>query len=129
MPPSKMKILIVEDDKLLIDTLKTSFDAENFEVSIANDGEIGLEMFAKIQPDIILLDLLMPKLDGIGMLKKLRQLEENITNKVPVIVLSNSDNQDIIQKAIEVGATDYYMKSNLILAELVKKINWILNKE
>lgn len=129
MPTVKKKILLVEDDKELLETLKLSFNAEDFEVSIADNGEAGLEMFSNIKPDIILLDILMPKLDGIEMLKKLRALEGNVPNKVPVIVLSNSDNQDKILEAIKVGATDYYMKSNLILAELVKKINWILNKE
>lgn len=129
MPPAKRKILIVEDDAVLLDTLTLSFETEDFEVHIANNGEIGLEKFKSVKPDIILLDLLMPKVDGIEMLKQLRQFEGNTANKVPVIVLSNFDNQDKILKAIEAGATDYYIKSNLILAELVKKINWILNKE
>lgn len=129
MPPAKRKILIVEDDAVLLDTLTLSFETEDFEVHVANNGEIGLEKFKSVKPDIILLDLLMPKVDGIEMLKQLRQFEGNTANKIPVIVLSNFDNQDKILKAIEAGATDYYIKSNLILAELVKKINWILNKE
>mgnify|MGYP001367834971 CR=1 FL=1 len=129
MPPAKRKILIVEDDAVLLDTLTLSFETEDFEVHIANNGEIGLEKFKSVKPDIILLDLLMPKVDGIEMLKQLRQFEGNTANKVPVIVLSNFDNHDKILKAIDAGATDYYIKSNLILAELVKKINWILNKE
>lgn len=114
------KVLIIEDDPILSDILKFAFAEEKFEVDIANNGEEGLNKALTTNPDIILLDLLMPKMNGLQVLQGYKESEKEI--KVPIIILSNLDNQTELQKAIDLGATTYFVKSNLVLQDLVKKV-------
>ena len=102
------KILVVEDDKILTSTLLDNFTNEGFSVITASDGEEGLIMANKETPDLILLDILMPKIDGITMARKLK---ENSIN-TPIIFLTNLDNLKHISDAIEVAESDYLIKSD-----------------
>ena len=114
------KILIIEDEASLQKTLGDTLKAEGFEVVAAIDGEIGLKM-AKIQKfDLILLDLVLPKILGLEVLAKLKQDPE--TMGFPVIILTNSEEIQSVERALEMGAVAYLIKSNYSLTEVIGKI-------
>lgn len=119
------KILIVEDDKLLLKALEGKFTQEGFEVTMAADGDEGLESALKNHPDIILLDVLMPGTDGITVLKLLRQ---DVWGKdVQVIVLTNLADDAKVKEAESLNAVGYLIKSDWQLEEIVKKVKQRLN--
>jgi len=110
------KILIVEDDKSFLWILKQSFESEGFSVILAPDGEAGLDMAEKEKPDLILADILMPKMDGITMGKKLK--EKNIPSQI--IFLTNLKDVDHINNAVELGKeTDYIIKSDVHVDQII----------
>jgi two-component system, OmpR family, alkaline phosphatase synthesis response regulator PhoP len=114
------KILIIEDEETLQRSLMEFIKEEGFEVTGASDGQSGLEM-AKIQlPDLIILDIILPKIDGFGVLEGIKKDEK--TKNIPVILLTNLENQEDIQKAFEKGATTYLVMSDYKLEDVVKKI-------
>ncbi|HSX47547.1 MAG TPA: response regulator [Patescibacteria group bacterium] len=111
------KILIVEDEEALLEVLKERFEAEGFEVYISKDGEDGLKVAIEKKPDIILLDIIMPKLDGLSMLKKLRQSEEGKNTRV--VVLTNVNDTKEVNEALALGAKDFLVKSDWIISDLI----------
>ena len=114
------KVLIVEDEKLLNEAYATILQKEGYEVLSSFDGLEALDAFAEFDPDLILLDLRMPNLDGVGFLKKLKPEQYP---KLKIIVFSNYDAQPEIDEAFKYGATRYMLKayaSPLELARLVK---------
>ena len=116
----KKKILIVEDDESLRNVIKDKVNCEGFSALIAKDGEEGLRLGIKEKPDLILLDVIMPKMDGVKMLKKLRK---DIWGKtVPVILLSNDDNPEHIRETLKANAIDYLIKADWELEDVIKKI-------
>jgi two-component system alkaline phosphatase synthesis response regulator PhoP len=112
------KILIVEDDRSLISILQEKFTNEGFSVVTALDGEDGIIVAEKEKPDLILLDILIPKIDGITMAQKLKETGVD----VPIIFLTNFDDVKHISDAIEVSKSDYLVKSNWNLDDIVKKV-------
>ena len=124
------KILIVEDDKSLRDVLHNKFSLEGFNVLEANDGEAGLAIALREHPDLILLDILMPKMDGITMMKKLREANE-WGKHVPIILLTNlSADDEKINQAITDNTPAYYLvKANYTIADLVEKIKERLSQQ
>lgn len=126
------KILVieeVEDDKSLRNVLHDKFALEGFSVLEAKDGEEGLTTALREHPDLILLDIVMPKMDGLTMLKKLRQTNE-WGKKVPIILLTNlSADDDKINQAITDNEPAYYLvKSNYTIEDLVEKIRERLSR-
>lgn len=118
------KILIVEDDTFLKNLESSKFNREGFEVLPASSSEDVDRILTETIPDIILLDLVLPGLDGFGILKKLKTDEK--TKNVPVIIFSNlSDEKDVI-KAKESGATEFIVKANFTLDEIAQKIKTIV---
>lgn len=118
-------ILIVEDEPDLLTILSDKFNNEGFTVIAARDGQEGLDNLAKGKPDAILLDIIMPRMDGITMLKNMR---ENPANKdIPVIVLTNLADSDAVVTSLEHGAFDYLIKTDWQLSEVVKKVKHRLN--
>jgi len=114
------KILVVEDEKVLANAMHDKLRLEGYNVILAENGQIGLDMALTQRPDCILLDIVMPVMDGISMLKKLRLAPGG--EKIPVILLSNlSDSGDAI-KALESGVTDYLVKSDWRLEDVIVKI-------
>lgn len=109
------KILIAEDEKDLLSLLSESFKQEGFDVIQASDGQEGLELSQKEKPDLMLVDILMPKLDGITMVQKIRESK----TKTPVIFLTNFGDPEHISKAIEVGNSDYIVKSDMRIEEII----------
>jgi DNA-binding response OmpR family regulator len=112
------KILIVEDDKDFLWILQQSFTGAGFSVVFAQDGEEGLKMAEKEKPDLILLDILMPKMDGITVAKKLK--EKGI--KSQIIFLSNVEDMANITEAFKMADSDYIVKSTVHIDNIVKAV-------
>ena len=122
MPKSK-KIIIIEDDAILLKTLNVELLSNGFETLSAVNGESGLDLIKKEKPNLVLLDLLMPKMDGFKVLEVLKNDKQ--LSKIPVVVLSNLSQKADIEKAKNLGAIDFYEKATTNLSELVEKINKI----
>jgi DNA-binding response OmpR family regulator len=118
-------ILLVEDDRLLRRACETKLKQRGFEVRVAADGEEALLRVSERIPDLILLDLLMPKLDGLGVLAALRGNEK--TRSIPVVILSNSSKELEMHEASTLGALAYWIKSNLSLQEMCDRVERLLN--
>lgn len=114
------KILVIEDEASLQKSLTEFLEEEKFEVLSALDGEKGLSMAQGEKPDLILLDIILPKKDGYEVLSELKQGED--TKRIPVILLTNLEGPEDIEKAFEKGASTYLVKSNYKLEDIVKKI-------
>ncbi len=121
----KKKIMIVEDDKALQEIYTINFEASGYEVMIEGDGLSGISEVVEKQPDIILLDVMMPNMDGFDFL---RVMKENTSIHVPVVVCSNLSDQATHDRALQAGATAVLLKVNYSGKELVDKINYILNE-
>jgi len=113
-------ILLVEDDPLLVKMYKTKFVHDGFNVIVANDGEKGLEMATHENVDLILLDIMMPRLSGTDMLAALRKTTKG--KKIPVIIATNLSEMDEQKKAAKLGVKEYLIKTSLTPSELVAKI-------
>jgi two-component system alkaline phosphatase synthesis response regulator PhoP len=119
------KILIIEDEADILELLVDKFTSEGFEALQSTSAEKGIKLALKDKPDFILLDIILLKMDGITMLKKLRQ---NPWGKsVPVIILSNVTDQKKVSEAMRLGVYDYIIKTNLILNDLVKQVKEVTN--
>lgn len=118
------KILIVEDDKFLRELMVRKLSNEGFEVIEAQDGEEGVRKMKETKPDLVLLDLILPEMDGFEVLAKKSQDEE--IKKIPVVVLSNLGQREDIEKALSLGAVDYIVKANMAPREIIEKISLIL---
>lgn len=120
----KAKVLIVDDDSFLSGIYATKLELEGFGVVTARDGEEGVKAALKELPDLILLDVLMPKLDGFEALRQLKQQES--TKNIPVIMLTNLGQKEDIEKGLQDGAVDYLIKAHFVPAEAVDKIKKVL---
>ena len=119
-------ILFIEDESALQKTLGDFLREEGFKVISALNGEDGLRLAKFKKPDLILLDLILPKMDGFALLKTLKR--ENSTKKIPIIVLTNLERIEDIDKAISLGATTYLVKANYSLKEVAEKVKQALGE-
>ena len=117
-------IFFVEDDTFLANIYKTKFEMEGFKISHADNGKSGLDGIKKHMPDIVLLDILLPKMDGFTVLKALK--EDNTVKEIPVILLTNLGQKDDVEKGLELGATDYLIKAHFKPSETVAKVRKVL---
>lgn len=117
-------LLLIEDESALQKTLGDVLSQEGFEILSALDGEAGLRLAADKRPDVILLDLILPKANGFDVLKSLK--EQEATKNIPVVVLTNLESMEDIQKALDLGAMTYLVKSNYTLEEVVEKVKQAL---
>ena len=115
-----MKILIIEDDKFIRTVYKSQFNQENFEVELAQDGEEGWQKIIDTKPDLILLDMILPKKDGFSILEDLQKDEE--LQKIPVIVFSALSQQSDIDKAMKLGAKKYLPKDQYTPKQIIEEI-------
>ena len=120
------KILFIEDERALQKTLGDAIIKEGYKVINALDGEIGLRLAKSEKPDLILLDLILPKKDGFEVLKALKEDPE--TREIPVIILTNLERIEDVDKALELGATTYLVKTQYKLEEVIEKIKKALEK-
>lgn len=122
-PSAKEKILIVEDEKALLDLLIAKLSKEGYIVNSANNGEDGYKLIKEWQPDLILLDIVMPKMNGYEVLEKMN--EENI--KTPVIIISNSGQPVEIEKTKKLGAVDHLIKTEFNPFDVLDKVRSYLD--
>ena len=118
------RILIVEDDRGLSNILHDIFTKEGFEVSVAFDGETGLRKALSELPDLIILDIQIPRLRGTELLKKLRENTDG--SHIPVIAVSNLDDEDTVSKMLEGNVTNYFVKADMTLSDVIAKTKEIL---
>lgn len=120
---TNLKILLIEDEEMLASMYKTKFQKEGMDVDVAQDGEIGLEKAKAVNYNIILVDIIMPKLDGFATLKQLREMEQYKT--LPILILTNLGQEEDIEKGKKLGATDYLIKANFTPSQVLEKIKSI----
>lgn len=126
MAETKVKILLVEDEEMLANMYEVKFQNEGFEIIKALDGAAGLELSRTINMDLVLLDVIMPKMDGFSVLRAMR--EDPKTKNLPVILLTNLGQDEDIAKGKELGVIGYLVKANVTPAEVVEKVKCELAK-
>lgn len=114
------KILVIEDDKFLRELIARKLREENYEVAEAFDGEEGIKKVKEERPDLILLDLILPGIDGFEVLEKIGQDPQ--ISEIPVIILSNLGQRDDIERGLKLGAIDYLVKAHFTPGEIIEKI-------
>jgi CheY-like chemotaxis protein len=117
-------ILLAEDDRFLRKAADTALRRHGFSVVTATNGEEALEALRTMKPDLILLDLIMPKVQGFEVLRSVK--ENPATAHIPVIVLSNLGQEGDVKRAMESGATAYFVKANLTLEDMVTQVESVL---
>ena len=120
------KVLVAEDDNFLMSAYSTKLAKEGFEFKIASDGEEVLEILKTFTPDVLLLDLVMPRKDGFAVLEEIKKMDG--FKDIPVIVTSNLGQKEDIDRAMALGARDFITKSNLSMSDLVEKIKSVAAK-
>lgn len=125
--PVPTKVLLVEDDRFLRKAAEVTLRRQGFEVLTAQDGEAGLELAREARPDILLLDLIMPKMHGFQVLEHLKA--DRTTSAIPVIVMSNLGQDSDVQRAMDAGAAAYVVKSNTALQSLVDTVRDVLARK
>jgi DNA-binding response OmpR family regulator len=119
------KILLVDDDMLMLKMYQGKFEDDGYDVEMATNGEQGLIKVVEFKPDLILLDILMPGINGLQVLKKLKEREE--TKKIPVILLTNVGGSDEdVERGLGLGAVAYMVKAHYDAKDVVKKVKEIL---
>lgn len=125
MDPKSVHVLLVEDDVFLASIYQKKFEMEGFKVATADNGDKVIPEAKKRKPDIILLDILLPKRDGFSVLALLKA--DNELKDIPVIMLTNLGQKDDVDKALEAGAVDYLIKAHFKPSEIVDKVRKILH--
>lgn len=123
MPKPKL-ILLIEDEPKLLELYELALQQAGFAVATARDGVTGLERVREEQPDLVLLDILMPRVDGYEMLRRLKR--DAATRDVPVVIFSNLSQKEEIEKGLQLGAKDYIIKTSVTPATLATKVKgWV----
>lgn len=120
------KVLFIEDDALIVKIYTARLTKDGYEVFTADNGEDGIKIALEKRPDLVVLDVMMPKVDGFGVLQKLRS-DANFT-KVPILLYSNLAQEEELKRALAMGATEFIVKANISPTELVEKIKKYLAK-
>lgn len=118
------KILLVEDDPFLAGMYVTKLELEGYGVTLATDGKAGLEAAQREKPDCILLDILLPKMDGFEVLEALKA--DQATANIPVVLMTNLGSKQDVVRGLSMGATDYLIKAHFMPSEVMMKIRNIL---
>jgi len=116
----KSRILLVEDDLLLVKMYQTKFTMEGFELLVASDGEAGLQIAQRENIDFLILDIMLPKLSGIDVLEKLKR--DPNKKDIPVLILTNLTQEEEAKKALALGAKEYLIKSDITPKDLIDKV-------
>ena len=114
------KILLVEDEEIMISLLQKKLTKEGYEISVARDGEEGLKAMREVRPDLVLLDIIMPKMGGFEVMEEMGK-DKNLKD-IPVIVISNSGQPVEIDKAQRLGAKDWLIKTEFDPQEVLNKV-------
>lgn len=124
MGSTEIKVLLVEDDAFLLNMYTTKLKVTGFTVVTASEGNQAWDMVQKEKPDIVLLDILLPGIDGFEILKKIRATAA--TKKIPVIMLTNMSKKEEVERGLALGANDYLIKAHFMPSEVVEKIKKLL---
>lgn len=127
MSDQQPKLVIIEDEPLLLKALNIELLDGGFQIYSALDGERGLELIYKEKPDLVLLDMVLPKISGFEVLARIKK--DPLLKNIPVIALSNRDQKQEQEQAFELGADDYFIKSNTDLTQLTNKLKSCLSKK
>ncbi len=122
----KGTILLIDDDKALTEVYQKKFVSKGYKIVIAYDGLDGINKVISIKPDLVLLDILLPKLDGTMLFKKMKALES--TTNIPVILLTNLDQEKAVVECFKLGAIDYLVKSDYTPQQVFRKVEDYLRK-
>ena len=118
------KILIIEDDPFLSEMYATKFNQSGFQTELATDGKKGLEKIKTSKPDLILLDIVLPKMDGFEILKKIKK--DSKLKEIPLILLTNLGQKNEVEKGLALGADEYIVKAHFTPTAVVAKVKKIL---
>ena len=114
------KILIVEDEKVLSELVENELDSMGFDARVAGDGELAMKLARSFDPDVIMLDLILPKKGGLDVLRELKI--DPALRTIPVIVLSNLSGDESVRMAMTFGADDYFIKTQSSIFEIIAKV-------
>ena len=123
----KKKVLIVDDDEFLLEMYALKFKEEGFLVEIAETGRIALEKVQSVKPDVVLLDVVLPEMDGFSVLQKIH--DEKKTDLPLIIMLTNLSQKDDTERGMRLGADDYVVKAHFTPSEVVEKVRKLLAKK
>lgn len=124
MEENKIKILIVDDDVFLLDMYSLKFKEAGFQVEVAENGEAAIKKIKEINPGVILLDVVMPKMDGLETLRQIKK--DKIAEGAKIIVLTNLGQKEDIEKGLKLGADDYIVKAHFTPTEVLNKVKALL---
>jgi CheY-like chemotaxis protein len=115
-PVEDVKVLFVEDDPTVAQMYRLKLELDGYQVVMAKDGEEGLELAARLKPDLIFLDIRLPKMGGLDVLEQLRRATD--TRNTPVVILSNYGERELVERGLKLGALEYLIKSQTTPARL-----------
>jgi len=121
------KILLIEDEEVLSDLLQKKLEENGYEVTVAFDGEEGFDIMKKQRPDLVLLDIVMPKMGGFEVMEEMNKIPRLKLSVLPVVIVSNSGQTVEIEKAQDLGIRDFLVKTQFDPQEVVDKVNKILS--
>lgn len=124
-----LKVLLVEDDAFLREICSNKLSSDGYSVYTAIDGEQALKIIDQVKPDIVLLDIILPSIDGFQILHEIRHNQDQSIAKIPVIMLSNLGQDGDVKKAMDMGANDFLVKAHFTTDEIAKKIKKYLEKK
>jgi len=120
----EVRVLFIEDDPTVAQMYKLKLELDGYQVTMAKDGEEGLELATDVKPDIIFLDIRLPKMDGFAVLERLRGNEQ--TRHIPVVILSNYGERELVERGLKLGALEYLIKSQTTPANLSRGVEgWL----
>lgn len=123
----ELKVLVVEDDRFLRDICVNKLGKRGIDVIAASDGERALEILEKEPVSVVLLDLILPAIDGFEVLKRIRENTREKIKNTPVIILSNLGQDSDVEKAMALGANDFLIKAHFTTSEIVERIKKIIS--
>jgi len=124
MSEGKIKVLLVEDDPMIVEMYKMRLEAEGYEVLITDKGSEALEIAKKQQPAVILLDVILPEVDGFAVLENLKS--ETETKNIPVLMLTNLSQESDREKGLKIGASEYFVKAEHTPADIINAVKKII---
>ena len=119
-------ILIIEDDRFLRELIAQKLTKENYNISEAVDGEEGVKKIKEEKPDLVLLDLILPSIDGFEVLSRVKEDPDQDVSKIPVIILSNLGQREDTERGMKLGAVDFLIKAHFTPGEIIEKIKTVL---
>ncbi len=127
METTRQKILIIDDDPFILDMYVLKFKEEGFEIDVAHNGKEGVEKVRSFLPDVVLLDVVMPAMDGFDVMTQLKKERE--TRTFHVIFLTNFGQKEDVERGLKLGADEYIIKAHFTPSEVVQKVHQILNQK